>query len=104
MKRGSTPTNALVTYLPTTSQPSFSALARVVRMQRAAPSPMPLELPAVDAPSSRNAGLSFASDSSVTPGRTVSSTEMTAPRISTGRISSAKIPSATAWKYVLSFC
>lgn len=74
------------------SQPSFSARERVVKMVNAAPSPTPLELPAVEVPSSRNTGFNFASDSNVTPGRTVSSTDITTPRISTGRISSAKIP------------
>ena len=97
------PTNVLVTYFPTISQPSRSARARVVRKQSAAPSPTPLALPAVVEPSSANTGLSFASDSSVTPGRTVSSTETTAPRISTGRISSAKMPDWIDWERMSMF-
>ena len=79
--------------------PSSSARARVVMMQSPAPSPTPLALPAVVLPSPHcgKAGFKAANPSRVTPGRMVSSTDSIAPFISTGIISSAKTPSASAW-------
>lgn len=70
----------------------------------AAPSPTPLAFPAVVLMGlhSGKAGFNFERDSRVTPGRNVSSTEMTVPRISMGKISSAKIPLAEAFKLSLS--
>jgi hypothetical protein len=90
------PTTEQATHLPRISIPSFSARSLVVRMQMAAPSPTPLAFPAVveASPQFGNTGLREDSDSAVTPGRIVSSTETTAPLSSMGMISSAKIPLA----------
>jgi len=87
-------------YFPNISIPSSSARARVVKMQRPAPSPTPLALPAVvlDSPQSGKAGFKAESPSSVTPCRMVSSTETTEPLNSIGIISSANIPFARAWR------
>lgn len=77
--------------------PSCWARSRVVMMQSAAPSPTPLALPAVveASPQLGKTGFNEDKESMVTPGRIVSSTEMTVPRSSIGMISSAKIPLAT---------
>jgi len=84
--------------------PSCCARALVVRMQSAAPSPMPLAFPAVvDAgPQSGKTGFKADKLSLVTPERIVSSTEMTIPRVSIGRISSANTPRARACVRVFS--
>lgn len=86
------------TYFPMTSIPSCSALAREVRMQIPAPSPIPLAFPAVVLafPHCGNAGFKAARSSRLTPGRIVSSTDTINPFISIGRISSVKIPLARA--------
>lgn len=98
------PTIALPTHFPTISMPSCCARALVVRMQSAAPSPMPLAFPAVVDAGLQSGKTGFKADklSMVTPERMVSSTEMTVPRISIGRISSANTPRARACLEVFS--
>lgn len=78
--------------------PSFSARSRVVKMHKAAPSPIPLEFPAVliSFPQPAKAGFKPASDFAVTPGRMVSSVSIFCPRNSIGMISSLKIPNFSA--------
>lgn len=86
------------THLAKISMPSACALSLVERMHSAAPSPMPLALPAVVvSPQSGNTGFKPARDSTVTPGRMVSSTEMTDSRTLIGMISSANIPFSRAY-------
>ncbi len=60
-----------------TSSPSRSAVSRLVTTRAAAPSEIGLDDPAVMVPSGRNAGLSAASDSTLTPSRTPSSAATT---------------------------
>ena len=61
MTRGSTPATALATNRPSGSAPSSAALSALAITSAAAPSLMPLELPAVTVPSGRKAGFSAAS-------------------------------------------
>lgn len=71
--RGGTPTTAAVTNLPKTGSPSRFATLLRANKTAAAPSETWDALPAWVDPSLAKAGLSFASDSLVTPSRTPSS-------------------------------
>ena len=88
MTRGSTPATALPTNAPSGSTPSSRARSSLAITSAAAPSLIPLELPAVTVPPSRNAGLSAASFSTLVSGRGCSS-RVTSP---TGTSSSSKRP------------
>ena len=90
--RGSTPATALPAKAASGSTPSARARSSLAITSAAAPSLMPLELPAVTVPPARKAGRSFASSSAVESGRGCSST-VTSP---TGISSSAKRPAACA--------
>src|SRR5262245_16174526 len=90
--RGSTPATALPTKAPSGSTPSAWARSSLAITRAAAPSLMPLELPAVTVPPSLNAGLSVASFSRLVSGRGCSS-RATSP---TGTSSSSKRPLSLA--------
>ena len=80
MTRGSTPATALPAKAASGSTPSARARSSLAITSAAAPSLMPLELPAVTLPPARNAGRSFASASAVESGRGCSSTVDVADR------------------------
>ena len=78
--RGSTPATALPAKAASGSTPSAAARSSLAITSAAAPSLMPLELPAVTLPPARKAGRSFASASAVESGRGCSSTVDVADR------------------------
>src|SRR5919204_320904 len=90
--RGSTPATALATKRPSGSTPSARAFSSLATTSAAAPSLIPLALPAVTVPSRRKAGFSVASFSAVVSGRGCSS--RASP--STERSSVSKRPASTA--------
>ena len=78
--RGSTPATALATNAPSGSTPSSRAFSSLATTSAAAPSLIPLALPAVTVPPSRNAGFSAASFSALVSGRGCSSRTTLADR------------------------
>jgi hypothetical protein len=92
MTRGSTPATALATKRPSGWMPSSTAFSSLATTSAAAPSLIPLELPAVSVPPSRKAGFRAASFSGVVSGRGCSSA-VTSP---TETNSSRKRPLAAA--------
>ena len=101
MTLGSTPATAVATMRASGRQPSASAALRRRPGSAAAPSLMPLELPAVTVPPSRKAGGSLAELLRRDPGPrvlvAVDDVGLALARgISTGTISSAKTPAAMA--------
>ena len=80
--------------------PSLSARSARATTRAAAPSLIPLALPAVTVPSALKAGLRRANDSAVVPGRGCSSVSTRVvpffPATSTGTISSSKAPASIA--------
>ncbi len=98
MIEGSTPATPHETRRPIGWTPFRSAHAALARTAAAAPSPMPLALPAVTSPSFLKYGRSAASASRVVSGRMCSSVSKSASplrvRIGTGATSASKRPSS----------
>ena len=101
MMRGSTPASSPPIHVAIGVIPSSLAFSSLMTITAAAASFIPDELPAVTTPSFLKAGLSFARDSFVVPGRLLSSVSNMVspflPWIVTGTISSLKRPEVIAF-------
>ena len=104
MISGSTPAQDQPITRASGSLPSARARDSLVSTIAAAPSVMPLELPAVTVPPGRNTAFSFASASIVVPGRGCSSPATVSVEPFGPGVSTVKISAALAASPVAAFC